>query len=75
MQIKHWFLIASLISGTSLLAACGEEKKAEEAAPAAAGEAAPAAEESAPAAEESAPAAEEASPESESEAPAETPVE
>lgn len=42
MQIKHWLLIAGLVAGTSMLAACGEEKKAEEAAPAAAGEAAPA---------------------------------
>lgn len=45
MSIKHWILIAGLATGASLLTACGEEKKAEEAAPAAAGEAAPAAEE------------------------------
>jgi len=44
MQIKHWVLVAGLLAGGSMLAACGEEKKADEAAPPAAGETAPATE-------------------------------
>lgn len=40
MQIKNWIVIAGLMVAAPMLVACGEEKKAEEAAPA--GEAAPA---------------------------------
>lgn len=57
MQIKHWVLIAGLVAGASMLAACGQEKKADEAAPAApaaSGEAAPAAAGEAPAEEKKA---------------------
>lgn len=44
MQIKQWIVIAGLMVAAPLLAACGEEKAADEAAPATApaGEAAPA---------------------------------
>lgn len=33
MQIKHWIVIAGILVAAPMLAACGEEKKAEETAP------------------------------------------
>ena len=54
MRIKQWIVIAGLMVAAPLLVACGEEKAADEAAPAA-DSAAPAADTAAPA-EEAAPA-------------------